>query len=80
MAFAFSSFLDSVLFSFKTGEKIDCFHCGEKMRKSNALTVQFNGYTQPVCCHGCLAILSTVEQNNLVNEYMKNKASQPVIG
>lgn len=80
MASVFSSFFESVLFPLKAGEKTDCFHCGEKMRKSNALTARFNGQLQPVCCHGCLAILRTVEQNNLVNDYMKNKASQSVVG
>ncbi|MBI3728739.1 MAG: hypothetical protein HY254_10475 [Burkholderiales bacterium] len=50
------------------------------MRKSNALTTSFDGFMQPVCCHGCLAILRTVEQNKLVAEYMKNKASQTLPG
>lgn len=43
------------------------------MPGANMLTTRFNGMVQPVCCHGCLAVLRTVEQNNLVDEYMKNK-------
>ncbi|MFZ6742693.1 heavy metal translocating P-type ATPase metal-binding domain-containing protein [Undibacterium sp. JH2W] len=80
MAFTFSSLFEVVLLSFSAVEKIDCFHCGEKMRKHNALTTCFNHRMQPVCCHGCLAILHAVEQNNLVSEYMQNKASQVVVG
>lgn len=80
MAFVFSSFFETKFFAFKASEKIDCFHCGEKMRKSNALTASFDGLMQPVCCHGCRAILRTVEQNKLVAEYMKNKASQTLSG
>lgn len=59
---------------------MDCFHCGEKMRKSNALTTQFDGRMQAVCCHGCLAVLHAVEQNKLVDEYMQNKISQVSVG
>ncbi|MFZ6707765.1 heavy metal translocating P-type ATPase metal-binding domain-containing protein [Undibacterium sp. TC9W] len=79
MAFAFSSLVEALLFTFKDGEKTDCFHCGKKMRKSNALTAHFNGHTQPVCCHGCLAVLRAVEHNNLVDEYMKNKTNQTLV-
>ena len=75
MAFVFSSLLATVLLPFKVSEKIDCFHCGEKMRKAAALTTRFNGLEQVVCCHGCQAVLRTVEKNKLVKEYMKNKAS-----
>ncbi|MFZ6871079.1 heavy metal translocating P-type ATPase metal-binding domain-containing protein [Undibacterium sp. Di27W] len=80
MAFTFSSLFETVRLSFSAGEKIDCFHCGEKMRESNALTVCFNHHPQAVCCHGCLAILRAIEQNNLVPEYMQNKASQAIVG
>ncbi|MFZ6640413.1 heavy metal translocating P-type ATPase metal-binding domain-containing protein [Undibacterium sp. TC4M20W] len=80
MAFVFSSLFETLLFTFKDGEKTDCFHCGQKMRKSNALTAHFDGRTQSVCCHGCLAVLRTVEHNNLVDEYMKSKTSQALVG
>ena len=80
MAFVFSALFETKLFAFKSSEKTDCFHCGEKMRKSNALSASFDGRMQPVCCHGCMAILRTVEQNKLVAEYMKNKVSQTLPG
>ena len=59
-----------------SAEKIDCYHCGEKMRKNKSIYVKFNGKDQPVCCHGCLAILRTVEQNNMISEYLKAKSVQ----
>ncbi|MFZ6730444.1 heavy metal translocating P-type ATPase metal-binding domain-containing protein [Undibacterium sp. Ji42W] len=80
MAFAFSSLLETTLFAFKTSEKTNCFHCGERMRKSKALMAHFDSRTQPVCCHGCLAVLHAVEKNNLVAAYMENKAGQTVAG
>ncbi|MES2040805.1 MAG: heavy metal translocating P-type ATPase metal-binding domain-containing protein [Pseudomonadota bacterium] len=80
MAFVFSAFFETKFFAFKTSEKTACFHCGEKMHKSNALTTSFDCRMQPVCCHGCLAILRTVEQNKLVAEYMRNKVGQTLPG
>lgn len=74
MAFAFLSLLETGFLPFRLGGKLSCFHCGEKMRERNALSVKFNGATQQVCCHGCLAVLRTIEQNHLVDEYIKNKA------
>lgn len=80
MVFAFSRLLDTVFSSFGTEEKLDCFHCGEKMRKANALTARFNGGLHPVCCHGCLAVLHAVERNKLVDEYLQNKSSLHLAG
>ena len=80
MAFAFSSLLDAIYPARNVGEKIDCYHCGEKMRKMKALTVKFNGLTYPVCCHGCLAVLRTVEQNGLTAQYLQAKVEQPASG
>ncbi|MBC3916291.1 heavy metal translocating P-type ATPase metal-binding domain-containing protein [Undibacterium sp. CY18W] len=74
MAFAFLSRLETGFLSLRTGGRLNCFHCDETMRERNALTVTFNGSPQQVCCHGCLAILRTIEQNHLVAAYLKNKA------
>ncbi|MFZ6773607.1 heavy metal translocating P-type ATPase metal-binding domain-containing protein [Undibacterium sp. SXout7W] len=74
MAFALSSLYSFFSFPRKTGGKIDCYHCSEKMHEHRALTVNFNGITQPVCCHGCLAILKTIEKNGMIAEYLQAKS------
>lgn len=76
MAFALSSLLGVIYPARNAGEKIDCYHCGEKMRKLRALTVKFNGALYPVCCHGCLAILKTVERNGLTAQYLQAKLDE----
>ncbi|MFZ6766246.1 heavy metal translocating P-type ATPase metal-binding domain-containing protein [Undibacterium sp. Di26W] len=75
MALAFLSRLETGLLSWRAGSRLSCFHCSETMRERNALAVKFNGSPQLVCCHGCLAILQTIEQNHLVDAYLENKAS-----
>lgn len=60
------------------GERCLCFHCGEQMRVKNALGIDVNGTRQPMCCHGCLAIVHTVIRNELLDEYMSNKAATSV--
>ncbi|WP_268973013.1 heavy metal translocating P-type ATPase metal-binding domain-containing protein [Undibacterium baiyunense] len=54
-------------------EKCLCFHCGESMRKDGALMVTFQQTQQPVCCHGCLAVLNTIQSNGLVEQYLQSK-------
>ncbi|QJQ04844.1 hypothetical protein EJG51_002105 [Undibacterium piscinae] len=73
MAFAFPSFFHAVSSFFQAQEKIPCFHCDEKMKKNNALMAVFNGESHPVCCHGCLAVLQTIERNGLVSQYLLTK-------
>ena len=73
MAFVFSTLYDFFSFSKKSGVKISCYHCGEKMNEYRALTVQFNAEMRPVCCHGCLAILKTIEKNGMMAEYLQEK-------
>lgn len=70
----FSSIFDAISICFQTREKINCFHCDEKMRKENALLVVFNGGSHPVCCHGCLAVLQTIERNGLTMQYLQAKS------
>ncbi|MBR7747036.1 heavy metal translocating P-type ATPase metal-binding domain-containing protein [Undibacterium sp. BYS107W] len=43
------------------------------MRKDGALMVTFQQTQQPVCCHGCLAVLNTIQSNGLVEQYLQSK-------
>ncbi|MBC3892566.1 heavy metal translocating P-type ATPase metal-binding domain-containing protein [Undibacterium sp. LX40W] len=62
------------------GERCQCFHCGEQMRVKNALSLCVRDVSQPMCCHGCLAILQTIIQNDLLDEYLANKSTvNPVV-
>lgn len=54
---------------FATEENISCFHCNEKSRKSLTIYVNFDGNMRPVCCHGCAAVLKTVEELAMHQEY-----------
>jgi ribosomal protein S27E len=54
-------------------EKVTCYHCGEKSRKSVTVYVRFDSLTRPVCCYGCAAILRTVEELNMQEEYYNSK-------
>ncbi|MFZ6748253.1 heavy metal translocating P-type ATPase metal-binding domain-containing protein [Undibacterium sp. Ren11W] len=78
MAFAFSSLVNAISIALQPQEKILCFHCNDKMRKKNALMATFNGANYPVCCHGCLAVLKTIERNGLTEQYLHTKASETV--
>lgn len=53
--------------------KVACFHCGELVRHKRIVHVVFNGLTRDVCCHGCAAILSTVEQLGQCEPYLIQK-------
>lgn len=53
--------------------KVACFHCGELVRQKRIVHVVFNGASRDVCCHGCAAILSTVEQLGQCGPYMIQK-------
>jgi hypothetical protein len=78
MSLRFSSFFDVILGRFSAHEKIHCFHCDEKMRKEHALLAVFNGNPEPVCCHGCLAVLQTIERNGMTKQYLHNKTLQKI--
>ncbi|MBC3882285.1 heavy metal translocating P-type ATPase metal-binding domain-containing protein [Undibacterium sp. LX22W] len=50
------------------------------MRVKNALSLCVRDVSQPMCCHGCLAILQTIIQNDLLDEYLANKSTvNPVV-
>lgn len=54
-------------------QKISCYHCGEKSTPKRTIYVQFNGSVHPVCCNGCAAILKTVEELGMHEEYLAHK-------
>ncbi len=54
-------------------EKVYCFHCGDPVKKRHAVHVQFDGAARVVCCHGCAAILKTVEQMGMQQQYREQK-------
>ena len=76
MAITFAHFLEMLPFHTSSVEKIVCYHCGEKMRESKSLYLKFNGQQRALCCHGCLAILQTIERNNMVADYLHAKSAQ----
>ncbi len=53
--------------------KVACFHCGEMVRQKRVVHVVFDGVDRDVCCHGCAAILSTVEQLGQCEQYLVRK-------
>lgn len=59
--------------SVSNNEKVTCYHCGEKSRKNLTVYVQFSGLIRPVCCQGCAAILKTVEELGIHDEYKQSK-------
>ncbi|MFZ6656083.1 heavy metal translocating P-type ATPase metal-binding domain-containing protein [Undibacterium sp. TJN19] len=79
MSFPFFALLASMFPVLKGEEKVLCFHCGEKIAKTHALVITFNRSAQSVCCHGCLTILRTVEQSQLVGEYLLSRANQTLV-
>lgn len=54
-------------------EKLPCFHCGDLVKRRRAVQVQFDGAARIVCCHGCAAILKTVEQMGMLEQYREQK-------
>lgn len=60
-----------------TEEKISCFHCLEKSKKSLTVYVYFDGHMRPVCCYGCAAVLKTVEELAMHPEYYDSRIKMP---
>jgi len=57
----------------KSANKITCYHCGEKSTPSQTIYVDFENVNRPVCCNGCAAILKTVEELGMCEEYHAQK-------
>lgn len=73
--------LTSLLRGIRTGrtgasEKLPCFHCGDLVGRRRAVQVQFDGALRIVCCHGCAAILKTVEQMGMLQQYRARKMQE----
>lgn len=74
----FQGFINTFFRSLITDEeKISCYHCGEKSKKSLTVYIQFDGEIRPVCCHGCAAILKTIEELEMHDEYHSHKIQMP---
>lgn len=58
-------------------KRISCYHCGEKSIPSRTLYVYFDGSNRAVCCNGCAAILQTVEELGMREEYLAHKVHRP---
>lgn len=73
----FVSRLDAWLHALR-GETCQCYHCGETMRVKNALHIDVLGQAQPMCCHGCYAVVQTIVRDGLLDQYLaaKNSAAQ----
>lgn len=56
----------------KRNDKVDltCYHCYESMPEHAAIAVQFAGKERLVCCHGCRAVLQTIESSHMSQEYL----------
>lgn len=74
----FNNFRDLVSYIFRhpypLSNKITCYHCGEKSTPSRTLYVNFQGADRSVCCNGCAAILKTVDELGMCEEYQSQKA------
>jgi len=57
----------------QSSEKLPCFHCGDLVKRRHAVHVPFDGAARIVCCHGCAAILKTVTQMGMVQQYREQK-------
>lgn len=54
-------------------QRITCYHCGDKSRPKDTVYVTFEGQSRPVCCYGCAAVLKTVEELGMNEEYKNSK-------
>lgn len=52
-----------------------CFHCGLPVPAATDLTVEFDGTARPLCCHGCLAVASTILDYGLGDYYRHRTAT-----
>jgi Cu2+-exporting ATPase len=46
-----------------------CFHCGEPIPAGTDFALSVKGKRQPVCCPGCLAVATLIEQQGLARFY-----------
>ncbi len=55
---------------------IPCYHCHELMLEQDVIAVNFAGQERQVCCHGCQAVLQTIESSKMTQDYLRFKQSQ----
>ncbi|MEM7054506.1 MAG: heavy metal translocating P-type ATPase metal-binding domain-containing protein [Pseudomonadota bacterium] len=48
---------------------VDCFHCGEPVPSGVDLRFEIDGAEQPMCCNGCLAVASLIQNSGLGRYY-----------
>jgi len=58
-------------------KKISCYHCSDKSIPSRTVYVHFDGGVHAVCCNVCAAILKTVEELGMRDEYLAHKIQIP---
>ena len=46
-----------------------CFHCGEPVPAGTSFSLVVKGQRRPVCCPGCLAVATLIEQQGLARFY-----------
>ncbi len=54
-----------------------CFHCGETLPKGCELTVQIDGQEQPMCCIGCQAVATFLNDNDHAVFYQYRQGQLP---
>lgn len=82
VCFGVSMIFKDILFNFAakfshSAVRRPCFHCADLMYEREILPVMFDGEIRQVCCHGCVAVLQTVEQHGLQSEYYLSKLPNP---
>jgi P-type Cu2+ transporter len=53
-----------------------CWHCGEPVPPGTDLTATVSGKPRPMCCHGCLAVATLIDQAGL-NRYYEFRDALP---
>lgn len=57
-------------FSAACRKREPCFHCGEPIYQ--LVTLEFAGQTRHLCCHGCQAVLQTIQESGQTGAYLSH--------
>lgn len=49
---------------------VTCYHCGLPTSPNAQLSVELNGETRPMCCHGCVAVAQAIKDAKLEKFYI----------
>lgn len=55
-----------------------CYHCLQTLPHEGAITHSLAGQTVELCCYGCQAVASTIEEHNLLHFYQFRDTSNPL--